>query len=99
MKGNKVVLRGRTDPFSGEAETEEFFISQIPYERIVISDKGYLSTGAINLLLQRVVDLLLDFSFMSSQRAKVCILDLGIQNLAVPRIKFFQKSQSRNRLL
>jgi CRISP-associated protein Cas1 len=39
IKGNKVVLRRGTDPFSGEAETEESFVSQIPYERIVISDK------------------------------------------------------------
>lgn len=50
LKDNRVVLRGGTDVFTGNAESEEWFVSQIPYERIVVAGKGYLSTEALKLL-------------------------------------------------
>lgn len=50
MKGNRVVLKDGIDPFTGNQETEEWFVAQIPYERIVIAGKGYVSTEAINVL-------------------------------------------------
>jgi CRISP-associated protein Cas1 len=42
LKENRLCLKGRRDPFTGKQEIEEWFVSQIPYERIVISGKGYL---------------------------------------------------------
>jgi CRISPR-associated protein Cas1 len=63
LKDNKVVLRGGTDVFTGKAETEEWFVTQIPYERIVVSGKGYLSTDAISLLSQKNVNVILLDSF------------------------------------
>lgn len=63
MKGNKVILRGGSDPFTGEAETEEFFVTQIPYERIVVSGKGYVSTEAIGVLSRYNVNVILLDSF------------------------------------
>ena len=59
LKENKVVLRGGTDVFTGEAETEEWFVTQIPYERIVVCGKGYLSTDAISLLSQKNINVIL----------------------------------------
>jgi CRISPR-associated protein Cas1 len=53
LKDNKVVLRGGTDVFTGKVEIEEWFVTQLPYERIVVSGKGYLSTDAISLLSQK----------------------------------------------
>ena len=32
---------------SGKSETEEWFVTQIPYEKTVISGRGYVSTEAI----------------------------------------------------
>ena len=32
---------------SGKSETEEWFVTQIPNEKIVISGRGYVSTEAI----------------------------------------------------
>ena len=52
LKDDK-VLRGGTDVFTGKAETEEWFVTQIPYGRIVVSGKGYLSTDATSLLSQK----------------------------------------------
>lgn len=63
MKGNKIVLRGGANPFSGEAETEEWFVTQIPYERLVISGKGYVSTDAIGVLSGHNVNVILLDSF------------------------------------
>ena len=59
LRNNKVVLRGGTDVFTGKAEVEEWFVTQIPYERIVISGKGYLSTDAISLLSQKNINVIL----------------------------------------
>jgi CRISPR-associated protein Cas1 len=50
LRDNLICLKGGRDPFTCEQETEEWFVTQIPYERIVISGKGYLSTEAIKLL-------------------------------------------------
>jgi CRISPR-associated protein Cas1 len=50
LKDNRLCLKGGRDTFTGEQETEEWFVTQIPYERIVISGKGYLSTEAVKLL-------------------------------------------------
>lgn len=59
LKDKKVILRGGTDVFTGKAETEEWFVPQIPYERIVVAGKGYLSTDAISLLSQKNVNVIL----------------------------------------
>jgi CRISPR-associated protein Cas1 len=37
---------------TGKSETEEWFITNLPYEKIVISGKGYISTDALSLLNQ-----------------------------------------------
>ena len=50
LKNNKIVLRNGRDIFSGVSDVEEWFVTGIPYEKIVVSGKGYLSTEAIRLL-------------------------------------------------
>jgi hypothetical protein len=40
-------MKGGKDIFTGEQEVEEWFVTQISHERIVISGKGYASTDAI----------------------------------------------------
>lgn len=52
-------MKGGCDPFTGEQETEEWFVTQIPYGRIVISGKGYLSTEAIKLLTDHNINVIL----------------------------------------
>ena len=59
MKGNKVVLKNGADPFTSNQETDEWFITQIPYERIVIAGKGYVSTEAISLLAGHNINVIL----------------------------------------
>jgi CRISP-associated protein Cas1 len=59
LKENRSCLKGGRDPLAGEQETEEWFIFQIPYERIVISGKGYLSTEAVKLLTDHNINIIL----------------------------------------
>src|SRR5579884_481701 len=59
LKGNKVCLKDGKDVFTGTQEVEEWFVTQIPYERIVIAGKGYVSTDAIQLLTSHNVNVIL----------------------------------------
>jgi CRISPR-associated protein Cas1 len=59
LKDNRICLKGGRDPFTGEKESEEWFVTQIPYERIVISGKGYLSTEAVKLLTDHNINIIL----------------------------------------
>lgn len=52
LKNNKIILKNGLDPFSQSQEQEEWFITNLPYEKIVLSGKGYISTEALSLLNQ-----------------------------------------------
>lgn len=40
VKDSKIVLKNCSDPFK-EPEVEEFYVNNMPYEKIVMSEKGY----------------------------------------------------------
>ena len=49
VKNSKIILKDCHDPFS-EPEKEEWFVKNMPYEKIVLSGKGYISTEAMSVL-------------------------------------------------
>ena len=49
VKDSKIILKDNHDPFS-EGTREEWFIKDMPYQRIVLQGKGYLSTECLSLL-------------------------------------------------
>lgn len=49
VKNSKIILKDCHDPFS-ESSIEEWYVNNMPYEKIVISGKGYISTEALSLL-------------------------------------------------
>ncbi|MGQ0638366.1 MAG: hypothetical protein ACT4N1_03260 [Nitrososphaerota archaeon] len=51
VKDNKIVLKNVYDPFN-EPEVEECYVNNMPYEKIVLSGKGYISTEALGLLCE-----------------------------------------------
>ena len=59
LKDNKIVLKNGYNPFSEIQEKEEWFIANLPYEKIVLSGKGYISTEALALLNQNNRNLIL----------------------------------------
>lgn len=36
LKGNKIILKNGLNPLSAQQDQEEWFVSKIPYEKIVI---------------------------------------------------------------
>ncbi len=50
LKNSKLILKNGQNDITGKSETEEWFITNLPYEKIVISGKGYISTEALDLL-------------------------------------------------
>ena len=51
VKNSKIILKSNHDPFS-PPEQEEWFVKNMPYEKIVLQGKGYVSTEALSLLSQ-----------------------------------------------
>jgi CRISPR-associated protein Cas1 len=49
VKNSKIILKDCHDPFS-EPTQEEWFVKNMPYEKIIISGKGYVSTEALSIL-------------------------------------------------
>jgi CRISP-associated protein Cas1 len=58
VKDSKIVLKNCSDPFK-EPEVEEFYVNNMPYEKIVMSGKGYISTEALSLLSEHNQNLIL----------------------------------------
>jgi len=63
LKENKIHLKNGVDTLSGKSEIESWFITQLPYEKIVISGKGYISTDALKLLNQNNRNVILTDTF------------------------------------
>ena len=51
VKDSKIILTNNYDPFS-KPEIESWHVNKMPYEKIVCSGKGYISTEALTLLSQ-----------------------------------------------
>ena len=49
VKDSKLILKNCYDPFS-QPEIEEWFVKDMPYDRIVLQGKGYISTESLSLL-------------------------------------------------
>jgi len=49
VKDSKIILKDCHDPFS-QPTTEEWFVKNMPYSKIVLSGKGYISTEALSML-------------------------------------------------
>jgi len=49
VKNSKIILKDNHDPFSN-GSTEEWFVKNMPYEKIILQGKGYISTEALSLL-------------------------------------------------
>jgi len=50
LKNSKIILKNGAHDVTGKSEKEEWFVNQMPYEKIVISGKGYVSTEALSVL-------------------------------------------------
>ena len=71
LKDNQVTLKNGLSHFSDSREVEKFYVTKIPYRKIILSGKGYVSTEAVKLLTEKNIQLLITdtygnpLSFMS----------------------------------
>jgi len=49
VKDSKLILKNCYDPFS-DPDIEKWFVKDMPYDRIVLQGKGYISTESLSLL-------------------------------------------------
>ena len=63
VKNHKLILKNGLDPFSQIQEVEEWFITNLPYEKILISGKGYVSIDALSLLSSHYRNVIITDSF------------------------------------
>jgi len=59
LKDNRVCLENGLDILTGKRETEEWLVTEIPCEIVVISGNGYITTDAIRLLTSKNINVLL----------------------------------------
>jgi len=48
-----------TEAYAGKRESESYYITNFPYEKIVLCGKGYISTDALGLLCENNKNLIL----------------------------------------
>ncbi len=53
VKDSKIILKDCHDPFS-EPFIESWYVKNMPYEKIVLQGKGYISTDALSLLTKNI---------------------------------------------
>ena len=51
LHDSKIQLKNKYDPFA-ESQTEEWFVHNMPYEKIVLQGNGYISTEALKLITE-----------------------------------------------
>jgi len=59
QKQNQIFITNGKEPFTNEQERETYYVTELPYEKIVVSGDGYISTNAIRLLLENNVHIIL----------------------------------------
>jgi len=92
LKDNKIILKNGLDPFSDKQDQEEWFITNLPYEKIVLSGKGYISTEALSLLNQNNRNLIL----VDTYGKPVSFLNGMMESLTATKYRMAQYDTFRN---
>ena len=91
VKDSKIVLKNCADPFK-EAEVEEWYVNNMPYEKIVMSGKGYVSTEALSLLSEHNRNLIL----VDTYGKPISYLNPVMESLTATKYRIGQYDTFRN---
>jgi len=91
VKDSKIVLKNCYDPFS-EPEIEEYFVKNMPYEKIVVSGKGYISTEALGLLSKNNRNVIL----LDTYGKPITYLNPVMESLTATKYRMSQYDTFRN---
>ena len=92
LKDNKIILKNGLNPFLDKQDQEEWFITNLPYEKIVLSGKGYISTEALALLNQNYRNLIL----VDTYGKPVSFLNGMMESLTATKYRMVQYDTFRN---
>lgn len=92
LKNNHLVLTNGYDPFTSEQQKEDWFITNCPYEKIVISGRGYLSTEAISILCSHYKNIVI----ADPQGHPVSLISGCMQSLTATKYRIGQYDTFRN---
>ena len=59
LKDNQILLKDGKSIFKEEQDKEAWFVTKIPYDKIIISGRGYISTEVIKLLSEKNINVIL----------------------------------------
>lgn len=91
VKDSKIILKNTSDPFK-EPEVEEWYVNNMPYEKIVMSGKGYISTEALGLLSSHNRNLIL----LDTYGKPISYLNPVMESLTATRYRMGQYDIFRN---
>jgi len=91
VKNSKIILKSNHDPFS-PTEIEEWFIKNMPYEKIILSGKGYVSSEALSLLSQNNRNVIL----LDSYGKPVTFMNGMMDSLTATKYRISQYDTFRN---
>jgi len=91
VNNSKLILKSNHDPFS-KSETEEWFVKNMPYEKIVLSGNGYVSTEALSLLSQNNRNVIL----LDNHGKPVTFMNGMMDSLTASRYRMAQYDTFRN---
>src|SRR5438445_6598994 len=91
VKDSKIVLKNNYDPFK-EPEVEEWYVKNMPYEKIVLSGKGYISTEALGLLSEHNRNLIL----LNTYGKPITYLNPVMESLTATNYRIGQYDTFRN---
>ncbi|MCV0411582.1 CRISPR-associated endonuclease Cas1 [Nitrosarchaeum sp.] len=92
IKNSKIILKDCHDPFS-ESTTESWYIKNMPYEKIVLQGKGYISTDALALLSENNRNVIL----LDNHGKPVTYLNPVMESLTATRNRIAQYDTFRNK--
>ena len=91
VKDSKIILKNTSDPFK-ESEVEEWYVKNMPYEKIVLSGKGYISTEALSLLSENNRNLIL----LDTYGKPISYLNPVMESLTATNYRIAQYDTFRN---
>lgn len=92
VKDSKIILKDCHDPFS-EPIIESWYVKNMPYEKIVLQGKGYISTEALSLLSENNRNIIL----LDNHGKPVTYLNPVMESLTATQYRIAQYDTFRNK--
>ena len=91
QNNNQIILQHKPDPFS-KPDKEEWFVNNLPYEKLVVSGNGYITFDALKSLSQNSRNLILT----DTSGKPVCLMNGLMDSLTATKYRMGQYDTFRD---